>query len=1095
MVKPWHRVAAEAPKAAEARKSSQASNIAGTTKSNGQKSLIPEKWVAIPTQRLFAVAIFVGLQAVKISGAIEPSIARAIGFSILDALYLWILPYFAIPWLTFRPLATAFAFSVMVSINTLLFIDPIWLTVVTSTIIKFFTGTELSIMGTRVRKDALGSHSLGSYVVNYLPELSATLSADEQLCTTDSGGEVYLHLSLNATWPESLSLRVTPLTENAESTTLNFTKRELARMPKRGSTDLWIPVETPGAYQLLRLQDAKSGSPVLVSTAMNAIVVPPCPKSWLEVDTSPACQGQKLTAQVYAEGIGPFKVHLKNGQTLDLPQGSAKYAVSRQQASIALVATPGLEIGLASVQDALGNQVKLNEKTKFTVYRPSSAKLRNERLALLDSAVHAEITVDGEDGPFDIAYSKDGGEPSVITLQRGKHKVVLESPGTFSLVDLHGQLCQGSVSGSVEVFSPPPVELKVAFQQIEDPCAGPSGIDADITLSGTPPFRVWYRALSGGRVLFDKELRVNGYTDKVKFKPHNIGTFDYEFTAVADGYRRVTLQGDEYTQQQTISELAGAALMPMRTRYCPGEEVKAAVKLQGRAPLTLEYSVDDKTHVLEGLEQSVTLPLGELSGGVHVVRINSITDGRGCKTALDVRSPDIHVRTERSSVKFAQPGIRKVTNPKQDLALQVQGGPAPYHLEYTVNGAARSVDLTRPELLVSEVGTFKLVSFRDAECQGSVDSDETITIELIPRPALGLGESQPATTSLCLGSVTAVTLQATGMPPFTVHDHLKASTVFSESEFTLNVAPAATVGPTTLYYWMNDANYDDATKPVQVVLDIPPAPAAQFKSPDHEYKVCQGSLSPPAIPITLSGKGPFEVYVDVENVATGKKFRTLVSDPDTTTSGSKTFALTSVYEDIMPGQWKLSIHSVSDGTLCGKRPGSGKPVYISMSRAPSLGSIDKEAHICVGDYVDLTMHGHGPFELEYSFEDRQIVALTESKFRRLSSYPGVITFDKIRDAAGCESGLSNSVTVHDLPTSKITHQPQFSIHHGETVDLAFEFTGVPPFTFTYTRSVRGKEVDRRTVSDVKDHSYSIYTQEEGTYEVVELRDRYCRVGI
>ncbi len=63
----------------------------------------------------------------------------------------------------------------------------------------------------------------------------------------------------------------------------------------------------------------------------------------------------------------------------------------------------------------------------------------------------------------------------------------------------------------------------------------------------------------------------------------------------------------------------------------------------------------------------------------------------------------------------------------------------------------------------------------------------------------------------------------------------------------------------------------------------------------------------------------------------------------------------------------------------------------------------------------------------------------------------------------------------------------------------FEFGGEPPFEFTYTRSSntdkkgknsRGVVLDMRSeISD--EHSMRIAAHEEGTYEVVAIKDRYC----
>jgi nucleoporin POM152 len=74
------------------------------------------------------------------------------------------------------------------------------------------------------------------------------------------------------------------------------------------------------------------------------------------------------------------------------------------------------------------------------------------------------------------------------------------------------------------------------------------------------------------------------------------------------------------------------------------------------------------------------------------------------------------------------------------------------------------------------------------------------------------------------------------------------------------------------------------------------------------------------------------------------------------------------------------------------------------------------------------------------------------------------------------------------------------IHEGDETELRFEFSGVPPFTFTYTRSERVgtpprlKPVEAHSVSNVDDLEYTILTSLEGEYQVIALEDKYCTVS-
>ena len=74
---------------------------------------------------------------------------------------------------------------------------------------------------------------------------------------------------------------------------------------------------------------------------------------------------------------------------------------------------------------------------------------------------------------------------------------------------------------------------------------------------------------------------------------------------------------------------------------------------------------------------------------------------------------------------------------------------------------------------------------------------------------------------------------------------------------------------------------------------------------------------------------------------------------------------------------------------------------------------------------------------------------------------------------------------------------------GGATDLVFEFGGTPPFEFTYTRSANvqkaggsGKKKGLPELLETRperseEHTMRIPASEEGTYEVVAIKDRYC----
>ena len=92
-----------------------------------------------------------------------------------------------------------------------------------------------------------------------------------------------------------------------------------------------------------------------------------------------------------------------------------------------------------------------------------------------------------------------------------------------------------------------------------------------------------------------------------------------------------------------------------------------------------------------------------------------------------------------------------------------------------------------------------------------------------------------------------------------------------------------------------------------------------------------------------------------------------------------------------------------------------------------------------------------------------------------------------------------------MPSVRLSHgrNAVIDIPVGGVIDLVFEFGGTPPFEFTYTRSANlgtaGGTGKRKGLPDLletrseksEDHTMRIPASEEGTYEVVAIKDRYC----
>lgn len=182
-------------------------------------------------------------------------------------------------------------------------------------------------------------------------------------------------------------------------------------------------------------------------------------------------------------------------------------------------------------------------------------------------------------------------------------------------------------------------------------------------------------------------------------------------------------------------------------------------------------------------------------------------------------------------------------------------------------------------------------------------------------------------------------------------------------------------------------------------------------------------------------------------------------------------------------------------------------VRVKVSSPPRILPLDTRTDYCVGDHVAFSLSGQAPFDIFYNFQKKDRKAHEKShEFRRISDQAGDFIVTGIQDSLSvgsggkCKAKQEIRKTIHPYPTVKISHGKTLTtdIHEGNEVEIVFEFTGTPPFEFTYTRSENAKSLKGRApkVLETKHDSSRdfikiVRASDEGTYEVVSIKDMYC----
>lgn len=293
-------------------------------------------------------------------------------------------------------------------------------------------------------------------------------------------------------------------------------------------------------------------------------------------------------------------------------------------------------------------------------------------------------------------------------------------------------------------------------------------------------------------------------------------------------------------------------------------------------------------------------------------------------------------------------------------------------------------------------------------------------------------------------------------------------------------------------YYKNSRGFNG----IKVMQRINAKPTAEFSKPGSSFKYCKAEQdNEQTIPMTLKGVAPFYVELEIKHHSGGP------SEPYTIPSiNSNSHDVKIPREILQLGSQHVRIRTVRDARGCQRRYDTDGPsVQVHMYEAPAIWPLETRQDYCVGERISYTLSGTPPFEVVYDFNGRRVAKSPTTNFRRVAESPGLFTITGISDKASeCQAAVNFTKHIHPLPSVRISRgrQTQVDIHEGTEVEILFEFGGTPPFEFTYTRSTNARKGQRSVVLETRhDVSYEntkvVRASQEGTYEVVAIKDRYC----
>ncbi|EUC40932.1 hypothetical protein COCMIDRAFT_9281 [Bipolaris oryzae ATCC 44560] len=722
-------------------------------------------------------------------------------------------------------------------------------------------------------------------------------------------------------------------------------------------------------------------------------------------------------------------------------------------------------------------------------------------------------------------------------VMRKGEQPTISAAGLYTIKSVASEFCDGEVfePTSCLLQNPPEPDMTLDSEDIIDKCAGnPIGLRVGLDFVGSPPFTLtYYEKKDNGREVRKTPLQIASLRSTIDLTPQDAGHYEYIFKTISDSvYPERPL--NNIRLQQDVKPSAQAHFIESRRpkQACIDDIAEFDVGFVGEAPWKLEYEIVHNgkrtRRSIETENAHYTIRTDKLSsGGEYVVALTSVTDKAKCKEVLKEEAR-VNVRHERPKAYFGhiegKQSVLALESRQVGLPLRFTGN-GPWSLKYenlkTKEVKRESFQNPNSWLDVKTDGTYQLVSVRDSICPGLIDeSADQFHVSWVARPSLSVPEksavldgSKYIKEPVCEGDEDAFDVSLTGNPPFDIsyrqeYKDKKGKTA-SVSEKDLHTAGGfASIRSETskagtyeyTFLKLADSRYDHSKKhfsPVTIQQTVHSRPSARFDKPGKTYSYCsRESEGEEVIPITLEGVAPFYLEVEIKHQGTPKPEISIHKNIPT-----NKYDLKIEHRKMHLGHSSISIRKVRDSRGCTLKPPPGGPrVQISVHDAPTATPLEDRQDFCVGERLSFALGGQSPFTVFYTFEKQERKASNPgTTFRRLAELPGTFTITGLRDSASeCLASLDLTKTIHPIPSVRLSggQVTEVDIHEGGGTDLEFQFWGTPPFEFTYTRSTNANKGRKSKVLEIRtevshEMTMSIPVQEEGTYEVVSIKDRWC----
>nr|CAG8567147.1 2231_t:CDS:10 [Entrophospora candida] len=1069
--------------------------------------LIPTEIIAAPTQRLLAVSTFVALLAIKIldffnyyySSPEDKSILASstydiwLKWCIFDSIYFLTLYILRIPWLQ-HPLWRWLLFIFVMSTINYAFLQP---------------ASALEIGVIRPLSEILSVSSLMIRAVS--SEEDIKIENDDKFCIDSSTDDYYnrkksastkmmkVPILFNKTSPINIKFKIIDF-ETGLKTFYEYKKKDIQNNRFidviQDVVYVYLPVFRPGVYQL---DEALDDSGMGIKIYKREAIIPHCPKAiFLPKSKLDLCINDDLNVNLILNGVPPLNVIYERRVKFDVVNMSINDVmpsyytstitaaeaeslaaignyewVTNQQIEVPLNLTADTiaiyRLTILQVQDFLNNtrvytkkshdltssiDFNVNSRPTASFYSESTEHFRPQKSAIIYLVLtgHAPWKVqvgywtEGVD-QYAVTTSKNPDEILDLMVDYDTNKLTsisVNKSGTYKLLGVNDEKCSGQIlipsMKSVLMAFPPTVKIETIPIPAEN-CPGEVGLEVILTFTGVHPWHVEYAVTFNG-------TRQSKLIKNINHKP--------------------------------------------AINTCVGNYVEFVVNFLGSEPFVLMYEV------VFNLVKRNSFTVGAIEGSSHAIN-----------------SPQFNIPGE--SIELP---LQLTRNLPWDVGYR--------HLDYPDN--LRKVHNLYDHSLaikVSEPGKYELMEVKDTYCYGNIIPEMKETeVMWLPRPTLNLLEgeakllqSPPAVQNyykhknVCEGVEDSVGLVLQGRAPWTITyrivskkiDQFQQQTIgFPTTRLHLNTGIAGH----DIYNFtsISDDIYRKATS-ISLLLeqDVMASPKAQFVTKDDDHGMIYHCVNLPfskkdSIKVRLQGLPPFGLVFDIIYKAGDQIERVNIeeiNDMEYYFLPNRKFSLI--------GNYTVSIIQVVDANGCSRLLLDGLDTCITI-QITDVATIEwsfshvhctfpQQVH-CVGDLLLYSLRGIPPWNITYIYDNQTRHAISKTSRFIFADKPGNMTISEVchQNNECCSYPMDLIEMINDLLTAIVSEGKEVieDIREGNKSEIIVDLIGTPPFQFTYTRRelliVGGKckqgcVLEVKTVTNINEHKYSIYTSQEG--------DRYC----